>query len=49
VQKGVFMVDVLTPRIKVKNTMRIMMVYGTSVMIASLVYWSIGYLLFTGA
>ena len=31
---------------KGKNTMRIMVVYGSSVVIASIVYWSIGYLLF---
>jgi ammonia channel protein AmtB len=37
------------PGMRVKNTMRIMMVYGSSVLIASLVYWSIGYLLFSNA
>ncbi len=42
------MVAIQTPGMKVKNTMRIMMVYGTSVLIASLVYWSIGNLLFAG-
>jgi hypothetical protein len=42
------MVTIHTPVRKAKNTMRIMMVYGTSVLIASLVYWSIGYLLFAG-
>ncbi|WP_455210412.1 hypothetical protein [Kaarinaea lacus] len=43
------MVSLQTRRMKVKNTMRLMMVYGSSVLIASLVYWSIGYLLFASA
>ncbi len=43
------MVESHTPTVKVKNTMRFMMVYGTSVLIASIVYWSIGYLLFASA
>jgi hypothetical protein len=47
-KKGNSMIAIHTPGMKLKNTMRIMMVYGTSGLIASLIYWSIGYLLFTG-
>jgi len=43
------MVDLHSQAVKVKNTMRFMMVYGTSVLIASIVYWSIGYLIFASA
>jgi hypothetical protein len=32
-----------------KNAMRMMMVYGSSIVIASVVYWLIGYLLFASA
>ena len=42
------MVTIETSSIKAKNTMRMLMVYGASGFVASVVYWSIGYLLFAG-